>query len=221
MNVVFCVSTPRGSRASAPRQITAAASGMSASRPDRRPAAFSRSPDRRRRSHAAPQGPDGGRDGGVQRGLLATRIIGTCVRSAAQNRFSLIAFGQASASTQICMAYPAERVEAALAGAEMIRRRSTVEWRGDWRSGRTPWIDDRSERRRGCAASALFRPPRACSRAPRLRVGARRGAGHPRPAGLVGGTDEPDARADCPLQSEAERHRPLDAGRGTRAGARG
>jgi hypothetical protein len=42
-------------------------------------------------------------DAGVRCSVLATRTIGTCVRSAARYRISLIGLGQASASTQICM----------------------------------------------------------------------------------------------------------------------
>src|SRR6266851_9727101 len=51
-------------------------------------------------------------DGGVQRSLLATRITGTCVRSAARYRISLMTLGQASASTQICTRCPSRATPA-------------------------------------------------------------------------------------------------------------
>ena len=43
-------------------------------------------------------------EGGVGMGWLATRVSGRPTRSAARNRMSLMTLGQASASTQICMA---------------------------------------------------------------------------------------------------------------------
>src|SRR3989337_3472307 len=41
-------------------------------------------------------------DGGVRSGALATSVVRTCARSAARNRISLMTWGHASASTQIC-----------------------------------------------------------------------------------------------------------------------
>ena len=41
-------------------------------------------------------------EGGVRSVVLATSVVMTCARSAARNRISLMTWGQASASTQIC-----------------------------------------------------------------------------------------------------------------------
>ena len=41
-------------------------------------------------------------EGGVRSVVLATSVVVTCMRSAARKRISLMTWGQASASTQIC-----------------------------------------------------------------------------------------------------------------------
>src|SRR3989454_546000 len=83
--------------------MTSAASGMSA--------VITRSPGSISFTMrwSAPSKPFGTRmarmkgDDGVRSSVLATSVITTCARSAARNRISFMACGQASASTQICI----------------------------------------------------------------------------------------------------------------------